>query len=172
MRSSPALLWTLAGATFLVTPGACGFPDVSFEGADASADGQSSAVRRSDASRIAEGGCGPNACDCDEDGNENQGCAAAELADCDDFDPLIKRNQGWVAEPWPAGIGGLEGDWNCDGLVERQYTDDLDCALLGCNGAGFEGKPACGTGIYKKCVRLSPIGCATETGDARVQGCR
>jgi hypothetical protein len=186
----------IGSAAALAWVAACSFPDVRFEpdGAEGGPDGNGNPVEdggvlhdavseadfddvvtRDDASqRVDEAGCGANPCDCDGDGNENASCAEAGTADCDDFDPLIFRGQTWVDVPWPVETTHTpNGDWNCDGNVERQYPVNLNCgALSSCSGEGFSGSPPCGASApYYRCN--GALVCARQEFDKpRTQGCR
>jgi len=157
---------------------ACGFPDVRFgvvpdddvdgaapeaagpeldgaadvqQNADAPGDEVEAGVRQDGQARIdADAPCpGANPCDCDNDGYEGkaEGCAGD---DCDDRDPVIHPNQGYISEP-PEPPN--EGNWDCTDPIEKQYVYNLNCGALGGTGEGFRDDPACGAvADYYECT--------------------
>jgi hypothetical protein len=131
------------------------------------------AATRQDAAKIEpDAACkSSNPCDCDNDGYQSLACDAS---DCDDRDPLVHPNQTYVAEPPPP---PNQGNWDCTGGVEKQYTFNLTCATLplglSCNTAeGFVGDPACGeVADYYRC-KQAVLSCTAEKVGERRQGCR
>lgn len=107
---------------------------------------------RDDATARVEDASGCEAtCDCDNDGFLKIDCDAGEDAsgkqpgDCDDLDPLRHPGAPYTAaEPV-----GHDGDWDCDGRIDKLPKPNLKCSgvrLLGCSGgSGFIVDPACGT---------------------------
>lgn len=185
---------SIVGAAIVI---ACTFPEASFvsttnEGGpdgtgpdgsstDTSIDdaGELDAERRQDGeSRI---DADPTTCcDCDHDGYEHPGanCDAGpdgSLGDCDDFDKLIHPGpRGFVAEQWPTGQTSHTpaGDWDCDGVVEKQYPN-VNLMCNGCN-EGYNDDPPCGTtGVYSRCTGALNL-CTNKTpiDNARLQTCR
>ena len=74
----------------------------------------------------------------------------------------------------------MNGDWNCDGVVERQHGVNVDCEDHSLTSAacgsihGFTGEPACGTaGQWVTCI-YPGVGpkCSSGTIETRTQGCR
>lgn len=111
-------------------------------------------VTRNEASAVVDAGAceaGKPHCDCDNDGYGDIHCdvdasvLGLKLDDCDDLDPVRHPDQGFVAEVPPP---GRDGDWNCDGVVDRSPGNDLKCGgsgLGGCTGgSGFVNAPSCG----------------------------
>lgn len=122
-------------------------------------------------------------CDCDKDGyrSVNQDAAACDAGfakeiDCDDLDPRAHPNAGFVdAAPTPQ----TQGDWNCDGVVNREVPAvNVNCAALGalsgCSSAeGFVDDPGCGEAkSYVTCKVVNVTGCANATNIVKVQGCK
>jgi hypothetical protein len=131
-----------------------------------------------EASVAPEGGLvdatGCNKCNCDGDkANTNDaasGCATLGN-DCNDLDPFIPHDGFVASEP-----NGHSGDWDCDGVVTKQFPVNIDCGLLAnCSGSGFSGDPACGTsGPFVTCKPslLPLVLCETKSTETVVQGCR
>jgi hypothetical protein len=132
-----------------------------------------------DATRI---DAGPDAtcCDCDNDTYVRDGCDAGPDAtiDCDDLNPAIHPGQSFVSAHWDNASPHVPaGDWNCDGVVTKQYAYDFTCAggppPLACTGTeGLIGDPECGqTASYETCTN-GPVGCKPSAPEIRTQGCR
>lgn len=111
-------------------------------------------------------------CDCDKDD------AASEAGtcggnDCNDLDPFIPHD-GFVSSK-PV---GHSGDWNCDGVVTKQFPVNLNCGLLAnCSAAGFTGDPPCGTsGEFVTCknlaIPLPGVLCQKGTTETVIQACK
>lgn len=126
-----------------------------------------------DAAAVDATGC-PDKCDCDEDGvrSDNPTCPDAGL-DCNDLDPFIPHDGFVASKP-----NGHDGDWNCDGVVTKQFPVNMNCGLLAkCNAAGFTGDPPCGTaGPFVRCKNLAlPLPgllCETAATETVIQGCK
>lgn len=122
--------------------------------------------------------CDDADCDCDHDGVPRASCDEdAGKTDCDDYDRRYTPNQGFLdIEPDP----GKDGDWNCDGKVERYFAVNENCGgiLENCNGReGFQGNPGCGQeGKYVFCKPGGLLGLGCEPDESktqmRVQACR
>jgi hypothetical protein len=190
--------WPLA--LVLAAGGACSFPDVTFatddgglpeaamedappavgtdaEGADASADGAPSDAQAkwdgvgppndggSDGSDVGDAAdAGP--CDQDRDGflAKNPTCGGD---DCDDNDP--HRNPGVKSY---VDTVTTDGDWNCDGTVEKESRPNVECSPLACLFvAGMTTDPGCGqTGTFITCAYQAS--CAIASSTQKKQGCR
>lgn len=116
-------------------------------------------------------------CDCDGDGypdHTREGCAEAPgEQDCDDLDSRTHPNQGYVAY---AASPPRNGDWNCQGTVEKLHPTNVSCGLLAlgaCAGvAGFQGDPPCGTeGTYVYCQAVALL-CVAGSPTTRKQECK
>jgi len=122
--------------------------------------------------------CDDANCDCDGDGYLRAECnPEPSMRDCDDHDTRYTPAQGFLdIKPDP----GKNGDWNCDGKVERYFTVNEKCSglLSNCDGReGFEGNPGCGEeGKYVFCKTGGLLGLGCEEDKARtqtrVQACR
>ena len=113
-------------------------------------------------------------CDCDDDGVATKDASACPTTgnDCNDFDPFIPHDGFVASRP-----RGHDGDWNCDGVVTKQFPVNVKCDLLtNCTAQGFRTDPACGaTGEYIFCTKILLTGvCVEDTGkmEARAQGCK
>jgi hypothetical protein len=209
------LLLALAISPVLVIGAACSFPEVSFapvggtpesgtvdspSGADGQA-GDSAPVGANedvdptgsmkDASTVPEGGghieAGPDGCcDCDNDNvMADGGTCGKPSRDCDDLNKYIFPGQGPVASSTWNTTWTPTYDWDCDGVVLKQYNHGVgkctshsqvldSCAA---HQGGFEGDPACGTsGHYVITCANDPnalsTGCVETSGIDRVQGCQ
>jgi hypothetical protein len=183
---------------------ACTFPDVTFgaaEDTDAATEGAvdgggtdspfdvgdfGDVARRDDATQVVDANaCGADGmikCDCDDDEYADINCdvdASGILSskgnplkpgDCDDLDGLRHPDAPLTYEI-PV---GHDGDWNCDGTLEREPKGNIKCGGtgLGCTGnPGFLSEPGCGTeadfyacepsGLLSACV-ATPKGKATR----------
>lgn len=113
-------------------------------------------------------------CDQDRDGFR----AANALCggdDCDDGDPRAHPNADFVAAAPPA---TTNGDWNCDGVIEKQWATHVSCFSVGGSSAcdtlsGFLDDPACGeSGRFVQCELRSGSRCVPAAFEIRRQSCR
>lgn len=125
-----------------------------------------------DAGLVDAMGC--DACDCDMDNVKNKDAAVCGNTgnDCNDLDPFIPHDGFVASRP-----EGHDGDWNCDGVVTKQFPVNVRCDLLtDCKAQGFKTDPACGaTGEYIFCTQVLLTGlCVEDTAkmEARAQGCK
>lgn len=130
----------------------------------------------------ADGGCGMlpgTPCDCDEDTAPKEGGACVSpintAPDCDDFDPFIHPGVGFVAVPWDTASPHLPaGDWDCDGVVTKQYNYNIGCSLFDCT-EGFPTDVPCGIASnYNYCKGLTLLGvsvCQVDHTETKTQGC-
>jgi hypothetical protein len=81
-----------------------------------------------------------NQCDCDNDGYLAVGDACAGN-DCNDRHAGIHPNQGFIEEP-PESPNN--GDWDCNGTVEKAYRTGVACILGTLGQDGFLDDPDCG----------------------------
>jgi len=176
-------------AVGLAMAAACTFPSVGFF--DASPDGGAGRDALADALQVGDGspiadagidvrrfeaGADANACDLDEDGYRSKGDACGGL-DCDDTDE--RANPG-VDAALTFGAGPpLDGDWDCNGRVQKTYDVNISCAglsILSCGGSGFTNDPPCGgEGMLVTCGKLSNglgLFCGVATQRRETQGCR
>ncbi len=171
---------------------ACGFPDVRFgviddvdgttpeagsemdassdaapSNVDAPGDEVEAGTRQDGQSKIEpDASCPGNPCDCDNDGYLAEG-DTCQGNDCDDRDPLIHPNQGYISEP-PEPPN--EGNWDCTDPIEKQYVYNMNCGVLGGSGEGFLGDPACGVvADFYRCTGV--LFGSTKIGTRR-QGCK
>lgn len=132
------------------------------------------AMGREDAARVDEAGCA-TPCNCDKDSYYNSLCDTDGGADCDDFDPLIHPQQGFVSAKWESTSHFPAGDWDCNGGVLKQYPHNVSCSIsLGaCVGEGFQGDPACGeTADYFACQGTVLCSLVKTADSPRTQGCK
>lgn len=110
-------------------------------------------------------------CDCDEDKfRSNDASCPNPGRDCNDLDPFIPHD-GFVSSK-PV---GHNGDWDCNGVVTKQFPVNFSCGLLAdCTASGFKTDPGCGeTGEYVLCTEVILTGVCIQSGtEARAQGCR
>jgi hypothetical protein len=125
----------------------------------------------------ADGGCGGNGCDCDNDKVLNQGCAAeGGPIDCDDFNPYIHQGSGFVSSPWDTKSPHFPvGDWDCSNDTVKQYAHSLgSCSSLSlgsCTAEGFLDDPPCGgESDYVTCG--GTVACSEKSREKRTQGCK
>ncbi len=111
-------------------------------------------------------------CDADNDKWAAQGSCGG--LDCDDNDPNANPGvtQFLTLPPTPK----TQGDWNCDGRVDKRFKTNVSCGLLdlgSCdNTFGFTGDPVCGNaGPFVQC-KASGLLCGQGTLTTNVQGCR
>lgn len=117
---------------------------------------------------------------CDED-NDTYAKVGGSCGgfDCNDKNRDVRPNQGFnTLAPVPGDGGpGTNGDWNCNGTVERELNFNVDpsCPSLlggGCTNEGFVGVPACGsTARYVKCTPV-PLGCSKTLDTTRPVACK
>jgi len=109
-------------------------------------------------------------CDCDGDGVLALEC---DGSDCDDHDPLRFPDAGFSPRiPAP----GQSGDWNCDGIEEKNAPTGVKCAgtPVGQCASGFADSPACGTSAtFVVCeVSGAPEQCMEAARQTRTVECR
>jgi hypothetical protein len=123
-----------------------------------------------EASLIDANGCVSCNCDGDDAASEAGTCGGN---DCNDLDPFIPHDGYVKSKPV-----GHSGDWNCDGIVTKQFPVNVDCGLLAnCKTAGFTGDPACGTaGEFVTCkelaIPLSGVLCQKGATETVIQACK
>lgn len=135
------------------------------------------------ASKVDAAGC--VTCDCDGDGFATRAGACdggpGPVFDCDDTDRGINPDIDFVdTSAWPSVTATKTYDWNCDGVVTKQYTYDLDCnaLMLGADCSkqqGFTTDVGCGQiGTYMTCKQglLGLLGCAPGATQQRKQACK
>jgi hypothetical protein len=201
-RASLLLLASLASCGVALVA-SCTFPDVMFApageagsgseggvgegsvdsspGADASSDTAitEAATRPEASTKVDAAGC--TSCDCDMDGYfaRDGGCdgGPGPVYDCDDTDDFISPKQGFVQDfTWTSSYSVVY-DWNCNGVVERDYPINLKCGgtvLTGCTGGqGYKGAgPNCGNSDdYFECKAVNGF-CAAAKIDSRIQNCK
>jgi hypothetical protein len=150
-------------------------------GADAFLDAAvTDAATRSDANtKVDAAGC--TTCDCDKDGYFKRGAGCdggpGTVYDCDDTDDFISPARGFVKDfTWTSSYSVVY-DWNCSGMVERDYPTNLTCGgtvITGCTGGqGYKGAgPGCGqSDDYFECKGVNGL-CAASKIDSRVQNCK
>jgi hypothetical protein len=110
---------------------------------------------------------------CDEDHDGSRATGACGGDDCDDTDPRTHPGADFVSEPPPA---GRMGDWNCDGVVTKQYPERFTCFVdtAQCvTVAGFLGDAPCGQNAdFITCQLAGGTTCAPEAPTKHAQGCR
>jgi hypothetical protein len=118
---------------------------------------------------------GGDPCDCDGDGDKADTAECNhDGGDCNDHDPLVNSKQTrWFDTP-----GSNGWDYNCDGKGEYQYTTQILCQVLTCDGTDenwIGNIPACGdSGQYGTCSLTWDIiipSCNPQAAGMRVQGC-
>ncbi len=208
------LVLALAISPVLAIGAACSFPDVSFAPAGAGSEGgvdggnSDSPVTvdgrvvganedvdpmgsLKDATTVPDGGghieAGPDGCcDCDNDQVMADGGACGKPSrDCDDLNFYIHPGQGPVGSSTWNTTWTPTYDWDCDGVVLKQYNHSIGkCSShshvldsCGAHQGGFEGDPACGTtGHFVTTCANDPkplsTGCVETAGIDRVQGCQ
>ncbi len=186
---------------------ACGFPDVNYstspvdgasppfeasgddgppvtgnEAGDGVADGPAYRDASEDVNDAAGGDVGVDSatdgamCDYDQDQYPAQGAACGGL-DCDDHDPHanpgVMNFQTYPPHP------PTNGDWNCDGVVEKEFTPNVSCNMLMLGPAcatltGFIGDPPCGSvGAFVQCAAGTlGLTCTEGAMSMQVQGCK
>jgi hypothetical protein len=121
------------------------------------------------------GGTGGSCCDCDGDSYHSKALCGAD--DCDDHDPLVHPGQTTYFAT-PSQNPNVGWDYDCDGKLDQEFPNPINCALLAGNcdaGVGFFGSvPPCGqTGAWGNCVNSSAVTCKQNVIDsARVCKCR
>jgi hypothetical protein len=115
-------------------------------------------------------------CDYDHDGY----LAGADVStcggnDCDDTD--AHANPGVVSFQYWLPLGKMNGDWNCNGKVDKQYQTKINCSSLvnvQCNTIqGFTDDPGCSMlGNFVQCTStLIGVNCMDGPGQPVRQGC-
>lgn len=117
---------------------------------------------------------------CDED-NDTYAKVGGSCGgfDCNDKNRDVRPNQGFNTLTPVAGDGspGTNGDWNCNGTIERELKFNVDpsCPSLlggGCANEGFVGEPACGTTArYVRCTPVT-LGCNKSLDTTRPVACK
>jgi hypothetical protein len=130
----------------------------------------------------------PDAPSCDEDLDmylgeasylgmppQDMTCVDAGGNDCDDRDSRANPGVGDNYQLYPA-HPPTNGDWNCDGIVEKKYAINVTCPLttVGCaTTEGFTGDPICGLqGPYITCKTGTIILCSVDQTTMVTQACR
>jgi hypothetical protein len=96
--------------------------------------------------------------------------------DCDDHDA-----RAWFGEPnyltyLPTPI--TKGDWNCNGVIEPEYTPNFNCGTLNTGNcgmaAGFTDAPGCGVASvnFITCKVSIALLCVVDTTTTKTQGCK
>lgn len=115
-------------------------------------------------------------CDCDGDGDKAKGktgCLGG--GDCDDGDP---RRNSKVTSFLPDVPVGHTGDWDCNGSVQKDFADGINCgmyvtATTGCTQSGYKGTPACGsTAVFVRCKPGPLTNCTDDTTSMLVVKCK
>jgi hypothetical protein len=141
-------------------------------GGDATSDGAPTDGAGSDGASTE---AGADASTCDEDGDHDPATGpVCGGDDCDDHDA-----RAFFAEPdfltfTPTAT--TQGDWNCNGSLEKQYAVNVSCGLLNlgqCNTtSGLTGDPACGTsGPFVQC-QSNGLLCSAISTTTKTQGCK
>ncbi len=147
----------------------CTFPSVTFGDADAAPSGDATVdvPVENDSGSDAGTDAAPDPCDEDNDGYRATG--ACDGGDCNDHDPRVHPGiTGWVddipdASPW--------GDWNCDGIIEKEYPNVITTCTTSCGAEGFPASLGCGiSGYLVSCV--GTVVCSNGDGGFATQGCR
>lgn len=111
-------------------------------------------------------------CNDDEDGDgvTSEACGGA---DCDDTDPLTHPGADFVDVTPPA---GKNGDWNCDGVVTKQFSENLDCSSFTADECathlGYTTKATCGDLLTFVACFVSQGACLARVEGLRKQGCK
>jgi hypothetical protein len=121
-----------------------------------------------------------NLCDCDGDGFVTKDAAVcpdasgAPRSDCDDLDTRANPDAGFSKE---VPTVETKGDWNCDGVTNREFPFNVKCSengSVGCTSiAGFKDDPPCGsTGQFVTCQTVGGVFCGEATTTTVVQRCK
>ncbi len=155
------LMRAAAGLTALAAMlASCTFPDVTF--LDASTPDSSV-----DAPVLGDGAGGDAGCDEDQDGYLSQACGGD---DCNDHDARVHPNAADGGFVFDVPSGFPNGDWNCDGVVEKEWPF-VACGLTSCQAQSFAVDTACGaTAQFVSCT--GTLACAAVDAGSRTQGCR
>jgi hypothetical protein len=113
-------------------------------------------------------------CDCDNDGFDRPNCGSGTgEKDCDDLDPRVRPDQGFLEIP---GEPPRNGDWNCKNGIEKLYPSNVSCGLLAlgaCNGVqGFKNDPACGKSDTYVFCKATLVLCGEGATQVRTQACK
>jgi hypothetical protein len=113
---------------------------------------------------------------CDNDGDHDlaKGSVCGGT-DCDDDDARAYYGEPDYLTFAPTPV--TKGDWNCDGVVETQFTTSFSCGLFGSSScgtqAGFADTPGCGaTSTQFTTCKVAGIFCVTDTTTSNTQGCK
>jgi hypothetical protein len=130
---------------------------------------------------------GPECCDCDGDqvqaeaGADAAGCPGLPKADCDDGNKVVFSGQSYVISTIFDSPHKPQFDWNCDGVVTKQYDYDQDCSdVTRCTQGFVSGDPGCGkTAAYNVCDKtcVTPLLCSCSVKSSTppgtyFQGCK
>jgi hypothetical protein len=155
-------------ALVLVTMCACTFPSVTYTDASVPVDAGVDVTPPSDSgSDVADTGVeAGNPCDEDNDGYLSTAC---DGGDCNDHDPRVHPNiVGWVydvPDAYP------NGDWDCDGTIDKQYPNVITLCTTSCGAEGFGQATGCGiSGWLVECVGSTL--CSNGDGGYQAQGCK
>lgn len=134
--------------------------------ADVPVDASEDAANLPDAG---DAGVDADPCDRDRDGFRDKSDACGG-DDCDDDDDRAHPDAGFTSTP---ATTTTNGDFDCDGVVTRQFKENVSCALLGdCTLQGFSGNPPCGVASeYIQCKGTN-LNCSIGTSEIRTQGCK
>jgi len=120
---------------------------------------------------------GADAASCDKDGDHDLAKGGVcGSTDCDDNDARAYFGEPNYLTFAPTPV--TMGDWNCDGVVETQFTTGFSCGGLNlgtCGTAsGFTDTPACGATSSKfiTCKVQAGVLCVTDTTTSNTQGCK
>jgi hypothetical protein len=120
---------------------------------------------------------GPDGSACDQDGDHDIAPGAVCGGnDCDDHDARAYWGEPdfLTFTPTPT----TNGDWNCDGTLEKQYNASVSCGLVNlgqCDTtSGFTTDPACGVAAaFVQChTNTSGLLCGVVATTMKTQGCR
>lgn len=126
---------------------------------------------------------GPCSCDGDDDGEPAIACGGR---DCNDNDKRVRPTADFLPDAPIVTMTdgpGANGDWNCDGKVEKKLPVGLKCTagIGSCTGSvtnqgagleGFADDPPCGgSGTYYKCV-VEGLSCVMKAQGSMVQACK
>ncbi len=111
-------------------------------------------------------------CDTDDDGDgvTSEACGGT---DCDDSDPHTHPGADFIDSAPPP---GKNGDWNCDGVVTKQFPENLDCSSLTATDcatySGFVTKATCGEAANFVACFVSQGAYLAKVQGLRKQGCK
>jgi hypothetical protein len=123
---------------------------------------------------VFEAAADATACDQDEDGYQAIGPVCGG-GDCDDQDKRAYPGEPNYLTALPR-VTTMYGDWNCNHVVEKQYSTNVNCrtAILTCdNTSGFTGDPPCGTyGTFVQCMTMNLGLCDVAATSMQLQACK